>query len=99
MTLEFKKKKEDFICENCGKEVKGDGYTNHCPVCLWSKHVDIHPGDRASECNGLMKPTDVENKAGESVLVHECVDCGHRKKNKVSVEDDFDAVIEVTKKD
>lgn len=31
---------EDFICENCGTEVKGNGYTNHCPKCLWSKHVD-----------------------------------------------------------
>ena len=50
----FIKVKEDFVCEHCGAEVKGDGYTNHCPKCLWSKHVDVHPGDRAAECGGMM---------------------------------------------
>lgn len=96
MSTTFKRKTEDFICENCGKQVRGNGYTNHCPTCLWSKHVDIHPGDRASGCGGKMRPVDVETKAGESILVHECVLCGHRKKNRVSLDDDFDKVIKVT---
>ena len=42
-SLKFKRKKENFVCENCGAEVKGDGFTNHCPKCLYSKHVDIFP--------------------------------------------------------
>ena len=39
---------EAFVCENCGKEVKKLGYScrNHCPECLYSKHVDKNPGDR-----------------------------------------------------
>ena len=39
---------EDFICENCGKDVEKSSYTarDHCPYCLYSKHVDINPGDR-----------------------------------------------------
>ena len=48
-----------FICQNCGKEVLPltDGsYRNHCPFCLYSLHVDIIPGDRASDCGGIMKP-------------------------------------------
>ena len=45
---------EDFTCGQCGAAVTGDGYTNHCPLCLWSRHVDINPGDRAAECGGLM---------------------------------------------
>jgi len=49
----FQKKKEDFKCEKCGREVIGTGYTNHCPDCLWSKHVDVNPGDRQSKCLGL----------------------------------------------
>lgn len=45
---------EDFVCEVCGTKVKGTSYTNHCPNCLWSKHVDQNvPGDRAELCHGL----------------------------------------------
>lgn len=55
MTQEIKKFQrttENFVCEKCGFIVEGNGYTNHCPNCIWSKHVDIHPGDRASLCGG-----------------------------------------------
>ena len=47
---------EDFICENCGAKVSKSDYTarDHCPLCLYSKHVDINPGDRANNCKGLM---------------------------------------------
>ena len=31
-----------------------NGYTNHCSQCLWSKHVDINPGDRSPE---LLQPS------------------------------------------
>ncbi len=39
---------EEFICDNCGKQVPKLGYScrNHCPYCLHSKHVDKNPGDR-----------------------------------------------------
>ena len=47
---------ENFTCGICGTEVKGSGYTDHCPKCLWSEHVDIFPGDRKAECGGLMEP-------------------------------------------
>ena len=70
----FQKRKEDFVCEHCGAEVKGNGYTNHCPKCLWSKHVDIFPGDRLEDCGGLMEPVAVEaKKAGKYTIVHKCV--------------------------
>ena len=55
MSATFIRKTEDFICEHCGREVRGNGYTNHCPYCLWSKHVDINPGDRAAGCGGLKR--------------------------------------------
>ena len=44
----FTMKDEKFICENCGKEVLPLGYTarDHCNYCLYSKHLDIFPGDR-----------------------------------------------------
>jgi Zn finger protein HypA/HybF involved in hydrogenase expression len=48
----FKRTIEDFTCEHCGEQVTGNGFTNHCPQCLWSKHVDIDPGDRLALCGG-----------------------------------------------
>ena len=41
----FTKIDEEFICENCGAKVEKLGYTcrNHCPHCLYSKHVDVNP--------------------------------------------------------
>ena len=84
MTQSFQKRKEDFICEKCEAEVLGDGYTNHCPHCLYGKHVDINPGDRANDCGGLMRPISIEEKEGEPRIVHECEKCGHRKVNRIA---------------
>jgi hypothetical protein len=87
---QFIKNKEDFVCDHCGAEVQGTGYTNHCPRCLWSKHVDVNPGDRAAVCKGAMKPLAVEFKNNESVLIHECIVCGYKKRNKMSEGDSMD---------
>lgn len=89
---------EDFVCEKCGRDVKGGGYTNHCPECLWSKHVDDNPGDRASLCGGLMEPVKVLHEKGKRILVHVCVRCGHTKRNKVAPDDNFETLISVTKR-
>ena len=89
MSQSFIKNQEDFVCEHCGKEVQGNGYTNHCPECLWSKHVDVNPGDRAAECGGLMRPISFEQKNGEINLIHECELCGYQKRNKTSLEDNL----------
>lgn len=94
-TKTFQKVVEDFSCEHCGANVKGNGYTNHCPACLWSKHVDINPGDRAASCGGLMKPTSIENENGEYVITHTCQKCSYKKRNKVSVNDNFDTVVQI----
>ena len=58
MYSKFTKIDEEFICENCGKKVTKLGYTcrNHCPECLYSKHIDVYPGDRREECQGLLEP-------------------------------------------
>jgi hypothetical protein len=80
----FQRKIEDFVCEQCGRAVTGDGYTNHCPDCLYSKHVDVAPGDRAAECGGLMRPIGSELKGGAYFVLQECVHCGFRRKNRVA---------------
>jgi len=91
---------EDFICENCGEKIKGDGFTNHCPKCFYSKHVDIFPGDRLESCHGLMKPIDVEiGKSGKYIIIHKCEKCGEISKDKFREKtDDFDAFMKVIEK-
>ena len=96
-TKKFQRKKEDFVCEHCSKEIKGSGYTNHCPFCLWSKHVDVNPGDRAASCGGIMRPMRVEIKKGEHSIVNRCEKCGHEKRNKIADNDNFDEIIKLSK--
>ena len=91
----FQKKIEDFICDVCLRTVRGNGYTNHCPNCLHSKHVDINPGDRKAECFGIMKPYSIEYKSGEFKVIHICEKCGHIKKNKVANEDNMEIIYSI----
>lgn len=93
----FKKVVEDFICLNCEEQVMGNGYTNHCPCCLYSRHVDQNnPGDRASECGGLMKPVGLKLKSGnpEKILFC-CMECQKEIWNKVAKNDDFNMLKEL----
>jgi len=70
-------KREPFVCEHCGTKVMGGRYVDHCPQCLWSKHVDKKiPGDRASLCGGLMEPIGVIQKHGHWRIVYKCLECG-----------------------
>lgn len=92
----FQRTKEDFVCGNCGFSVRGNGYTNHCPQCLWSKHVDVNPGDRQETCHGLMKPIAIDLKKGEYSILHHCEKCGFERWNKVSKDDDFDIVVKLS---
>ena len=97
----FKVIDEEFICENCGEKVEKLGYScrNHCNNCLYSKHVDKNPGDRLEECHGLLEPIGIEmsNKKGY-VIMYKCKKCGQIRRNKAAEDDDFDKILEVSKK-
>ncbi|MCG2694690.1 RNHCP domain-containing protein [Candidatus Parcubacteria bacterium] len=86
---------ENFVCENCNAKVEGNGYTNHCPNCLWSKHVDVNPGDRLAECGGIMEPIGIENKSDVFFVVQKCQKCGHLRRNKLNKGDNFDEAIKL----
>ena len=73
-----------------------DGYTNHCPKCLWGKHVDVNPGDRKEKCEGMMKPIETLLKSGKNIIVHKCVKCGFERNNKVNEIDDFDIFVKTS---
>lgn len=89
----FTRRIEDFTCDHCGREVRGTGYTNHCPSCLWSRHVDVSPGDRLAECGGLMRPVAVLYQAGEYTIIQHCTACGHTWRNRAAPGDDQAAII------
>jgi hypothetical protein len=91
--MAFKRTIEDFVCEHCREAVKGDGYTNHCPRCLWSKHVDTDPGDRANPCKGIMEPIALEGTTPQYRIVHSCKKCGAITRTNVSEGDDTEALL------
>lgn len=96
--MTFTRRIENFTCEHCGARVEGTGYTNHCPKCLWSKHVDVEPGDRAATCGGMMEPVSIEGSSPEYVILHRCVKCGYERKNKVQPGDDADALLALARR-
>jgi rubrerythrin len=87
---------EDFTCQHCGFLVKGNGYTNHCPKCLYSRHVDIYPGDRRESCGGMMAPIGLEIKNAEHIIIQRCEKCGHERKNRAVPEDDFNVILKLS---
>lgn len=99
----FTKNDSGFICGNCGKEVEPLGYSsrNHCPFCLWSRHLDVNPGDRQSECKGLMEPISAEPTGDGFIITHRCVICGKTIRNKAATKgksqtDDINLLINLT---
>jgi len=85
---------EWFRCAHCGGEVSanadgiGTHQRNHCPGCLWSKHLDNEPGDRASDCHGGMEPIAVwARPGGDWAIIHRCRSCGELKSNRIAGDD------------
>lgn len=85
---------ESFRCRHCRLDVSmsapGTAHRNHCPHCLWSRHVDDAPGDReaAEWCGSAMEPIAVSVRGtGEWVLVHRCTGCGTVHLNRTAGDD------------
>ena len=97
MMPNFQRRIEDFTCEHCGADITGTGFTNHCPHCLWSKHVDINPGDRAEPCRGLMQPIGVSAKKDGYRILFRCTTCGAERWNKAAPDDDFDVLLRIAR--
>ena len=82
---------DSFTCKNCGRPVvsagAGSAHRNHCPNCLASLHVDTEPGDRASDCGGLMEPVRAEPDPRRGyVIIHRCLKCGAIRRNRAAHE-------------
>jgi hypothetical protein len=79
---------------NCRADVPTDApgtqHRNHCPLCLWSRHVDDRPGDRAmlDDCGSGMEPIAITVRgAGEWVLIHRCSGYGVLHANRSAADD------------
>ena len=94
----------EFRCVQCGavvstsRECSGVNNRNHCPACLWSRHVDMaKAGDRRSTCRSRMEPVGLtlkhtpkrygDEKQGELMLIHRCTGCGKFSINRVAADD------------
>lgn len=90
---------ECFRCRHCkllvGPLPSGGKHRNHCPACLYSRHVDGRtPGDRASDCGSSMAPVAVFTRAnGEYVLVHRCLGCTFERYNRIAADDNVELVL------
>lgn len=89
---------EEFTCSHCGKKVSRLHYSarDHCPYCLYSKHVDILPGDRMNHCLGLLKPVGIEKFRNTFKIVYKCEKCGQSHKNIMANDDDSNEVINLS---
>lgn len=94
----FTMRDESFVCENCHQEVNPLKYTarDHCPFCLYSKHVDILPGDRMNLCHGLLKPINIEKFKDIYKIIYKCQKCNEIHKNIVANDDNMDLIIELS---
>ncbi|MCB9963324.1 MAG: RNHCP domain-containing protein [Rhodospirillales bacterium] len=90
-----------FVCAHCHANISAltnGSYRNHCPVCLYSLHVDIKPGDRANACRALMAPAGLTHKSQKGwQIIHRCTKCGGISANKVATDtqqpDDWELVV------
>ncbi len=96
----FVMKDETFICENCGQKVPKLNYSarDHCPYCLYSKHVDINPGDRQNLCQGLLKPISLEKFKDTFKIIYQCEKCHQFHKNIIATDDDMNLIIQLSVK-
>lgn len=103
---------EQFRCLNCSllivadPAIAGVNNRNHCPNCLWSKHVDLNkPGDRKATCRARMRPVGLTVKhvhkkygstaQGELMIIHQCSGCGKISINRIAADDAAGALLQL----
>jgi len=92
------RKKSGYTCIQCKGYVPyqsfGTKQRNHCPFCLWSRHVDDRIGDRRSACNSKMEPISIASRNdGEWLVVHKCTGCHQLRTNRIAGDDDEMALL------
>lgn len=103
---------EGFRCRHCNTYVScapaiaGVQNRNHCPYCLWSRHLDARrAGDRLSGCRAAMRPVGLTLKRGknkyaterdgELMVIHRCTVCAKVVINRIAADDSTAALFEL----
>jgi hypothetical protein len=103
---------QEFKCIQCHQYVScapiiaGVQNRNHCPACLWSRHLDwFEAGDRLSGCRAAMEPVGLTTKRsknkyaserdGELMLIHRCTGCEKIVINRIAADDSAAAILEI----
>jgi hypothetical protein len=103
---------QGFICRHCNLYVPCDPARagvqnrNHCPYCLWSRHLDWRiAGDRLAGCRAAMQPIGLTIKRsrnkyagvrdGELMLIHRCTVCAKVAINRIAADDCAAAIVQI----
>jgi len=94
MQKKFTMINEWFSCENCWEKITKHptgSARNHCPFCLYSKHLDEkYPWDRLSECFWIMNPVWIDFKKNKwDMIKHKCIKCWKEILNQKAPDDNF----------
>lgn len=81
-----------FTCIRCRATIDptrfGTRHRNHCPLCLWSRHLDEEPGDRRCACRSPMEPVGIEvRQDDEWAIIHRCTGCSTLRTNRIAGDD------------
>jgi len=92
--------KGDLQCGNCGNifslSVPGGKHRDHCPLCLYSVHIDNKPGDRNAWCGAgthdnwtpsKLVPVGITTLNHVPSIAYKCEKCGAVKINKNATDD------------
>lgn len=107
---------QSFICihcqmhVSCAPEVARVQNRNHCPYCLWSRHLDAHrAGDRLAGCRAAMEPIGLavkfhrnkyaSERDGELMLIHQCTICPKLALNRIAADDYPSLVLDLLAED
>lgn len=98
-------KTSGFKCLNCkefvaDKKFIGTAHRNHCPICLWSKHI------MNSDCGGKMEPIGLtfkkegldkygKEKIGELMMIHLCLTCHRLSFNRIAADDNPEMILHI----
>jgi hypothetical protein len=103
---------QSFTCIHCklpitwSPLVAGVQNRNHCPYCLWSRHLDWrNAGDRLASCKAGMAPVGLTTKRGknkyarerdgELMIIHRCTGCDKVVINRIAADDSDTALLEL----
>lgn len=103
-----------FKCGFCGQTVHTKGligthHRNHCPNCLWSKHLGQSTEKKKLKCGGIMEPIGLtfkqegvdkygQTRQGELMVIHRCTKDQETTINRLAADDNPKIIMDIFEK-